>query len=564
MTFNSSGLLAQDADRYGNGVVISRTGNTMTVSDLHDSTRYIEFFFNSDSPVPHVTSISDFTGRTWLYAYDSSHRLISVTAPISSTDPVVTTQYSYYTDTALGDLLQSVTDADGNVTQYAYYANRRGFQVTDADGDFDNLSFNIFRSRSDYTDDRGLTTYFTCDASGDVVQQLNPDGTTTASTWQNNLKMSDTDAFGQTTTYYYNANGNLVEAADPLENVAYTKYTNISLSNGATLSAPLQTTKLGRPSSGDTVAGFGTLLNYTPTQLGSQTGTATAQNGNSSLLLTGNVAKAVACSYTIDANTVLAFDFSSTTPAGQASGEIQAIGFNPDLTTWTPANLFQLAGTDTTTLARQDFNSYAVATTGGVRHYVIPIGQYFTGTVTLPYLVFVNETTSSSTSLFSNIHVYEAVASATSYAYSNDLTGSLTSITDADGDVTSYTYPTPNRGLPRSTTSPKGNVSGHPYGYGTTWYEYNSAGQVTAQYTPVPTTNSTVPTSYSHTGYIEQSFVYDTPTTQGRGLLTSSTDGNGASPGDPAHTTTYTYDPLGDRTSQTQPDPDGAGRCPPR
>ena len=46
----------------------------------------------------HITSITDFTGRTWLYGYDSAGRLVSVTAPITSTAPLTLVQYGYYSD----------------------------------------------------------------------------------------------------------------------------------------------------------------------------------------------------------------------------------------------------------------------------------------------------------------------------------------------------------------------------------------------------------------------------------------------------------------------------------
>ena len=83
----------------------------------------------------HITSISDLTGRTWLYGYNSAGRLVSVTAPVTARSPLSLTQYGYYAEGSVEQgLLQSVTDADGNVTQFSYYVNRRGFQVTDAQG----------------------------------------------------------------------------------------------------------------------------------------------------------------------------------------------------------------------------------------------------------------------------------------------------------------------------------------------------------------------------------------------------------------------------------------------
>ena len=540
VTFNSNGLLTQVADRYGNGVAISRVGSTMIVSDLHDSLRRITFTFNSDSPVAHVTSISDFTGRTWFYSYDrsshdSSYRLISVMAPVSSTTPLAMTRYAYYSDSALNNLLQSVTDPVGNRTLHAYYANRRGFLVTDAEDNSHSLSFNIYRNRSEFTDERGLTTYYTCDDTGNVTQELRPDRTTLAHTWQNALRMSDTDAFGQSTNYHYDAKGNLTESIDPLKNVVESRYTQ----NYADVS---KTNVLSRPNpSQDPV----TMFTTTPLTL----------TGNNS----SSPARYAVSGLTFDFHTVLEFDFSTSsfTSSGDPKAQIQSIGFDSGSGAWVAAQQFQVSGTDTTT-ALQDFHDYASAGLGTL-HYVIPIGQLFDWAIgpgltppTQGYLTFVNQTTDSSAQcVFSNVRIYEVPASASSYTvfgYNSD--GSLQWSQDANDDRTTYTYPTTgSRGLPRSVTTPKG--YGQSCGY-TTWYEYNSAGQVTAQYTPVATTNSTPPTSSSHTGYIQQSFEYDTLETSGRGYLTSSTDGNG-------NTTSYTYDLLGNRTSQTQPDPDGSG-----
>ena len=114
------------------------------------------------------------------------------------------------------------------MTQFAYYANRRGFQVTDAEGNTHSLSFNIYRNRTAFTDERGQTTYYTYDGDGNVTQQLNPDRTAVSSTWQDDLKTSDTDAYGQATSYQYDANGNVTQLTDRLGNVTEYTYTDYS------------------------------------------------------------------------------------------------------------------------------------------------------------------------------------------------------------------------------------------------------------------------------------------------------------------------------------------------
>jgi uncharacterized delta-60 repeat protein/RHS repeat-associated protein len=233
-TIGSTAYLTQIKDRYGNGVSVSRnssTGYINTVSDLIYSDRYLSFTYTGN----HITAIADFTGRTWLYNYDTSGRLVSVTEPITIGAPISQTDYSYDTDTTLNDLLNTVTVADGDITQFSYYVNRRGFQETDAQGDVQSFSYNVYRDRTAFTNELGQTTYYNYDTSGNVVQQLNPDGTTLqytwgSDTWDQDLKTSDTDEYGQPETYVYSTDGmgNLVTSTNTLgETTAYT-YTSFS------------------------------------------------------------------------------------------------------------------------------------------------------------------------------------------------------------------------------------------------------------------------------------------------------------------------------------------------
>jgi hypothetical protein len=81
----------------------------------------------------------------------------------------------------------------------------------------------------------------------------------------------------------------------------------------------------------------------------------------------------------VTADTVLEFDFSSS-----AQGEIHIIGFDSDLSV--SANRgFQLYGTQLWGIL--DFANYTSA--DGTKHYVIPVGQFYTGT--FQYLFFGND-----------------------------------------------------------------------------------------------------------------------------------------------------------------------------
>jgi RHS repeat-associated protein len=235
VNFNDSGYITSALDRYGDGVAISYVDSTSKIDKVQrvlnnvtqTSDCYLKFTYNSDT-VAHITAItyysstSDTTGRTWTYGYDSalygdsSTRLISATGPITGTDRLSMTQYAYWPDAAARhDLLKSVTDANGNTTQFTYYANRRGFQVTDANGNTHSISYNLDRSRTSYTDERGQITYYTFDGHGNTTELVGPDRTATFSTYSTgDLKLSDTDAYGQTESYVYNDTNNPVAKND--------------------------------------------------------------------------------------------------------------------------------------------------------------------------------------------------------------------------------------------------------------------------------------------------------------------------------------------------------------
>ena len=246
-TFDDSGRLVSIFDRYGDGVKVSYVDGTTQIDKVQrmlsnaiaSSECYLKFTYTGShiSAITYFSSSSDTSGRTWLYGYDSSlyndssWRLVSVSGPVTGSDQLALTQYAYWPDTALHDLLKSVTDADGNVTQFTYYANRRGFQVTDAEGNTHSLYYDLNRSRTFYTDGRGQVTYYTYDGDGNITQQLNPDGTTEVYQWYtSDLKQSDSDAYGQIESYQYDSNGNLTRLTDRLGNVTeytYTDYSNL-------------------------------------------------------------------------------------------------------------------------------------------------------------------------------------------------------------------------------------------------------------------------------------------------------------------------------------------------
>ncbi len=129
---------------------------------------------------------------------------------------------------------------------------------------------------------------------------------------------------------------------------------------------------------------------------GQDQGQFTILNNGLSIRIVDNGWKAIPLPETISADSVIEFDFRST-----IEGEEHLIGFDNDLSL-SSSHRFKLYGTQTNTGSNLDFNSYNGS--GNDQHFVIPIGQYFTGSIN--YLVLNADHDASphnGESIFSNI-----------------------------------------------------------------------------------------------------------------------------------------------------------------
>ncbi len=116
-----------------------------------------------------------------------------------------------------------------------------------------------------------------------------------------------------------------------------------------------------------------------------------------SILLENNTWRRTDRTFDIDANTVIEFDFESTT-----EGEIQGIGFDENGDVSDDDRIFQLYGTQNWGGAIDDFENYS----GGVVRYRIPVGEYYTGTGMNLVLANDDDNGAGSNSRFSNIDIY--------------------------------------------------------------------------------------------------------------------------------------------------------------
>lgn len=125
-------------------------------------------------------------------------------------------------------------------------------------------------------------------------------------------------------------------------------------------------------------------------------GTSQIANNGGGLILTNNTWKQIPFNYVVTANTVLEFDFTST-----SQGEIHAVGFEND-GSLTSTYYFKVHGTQNYGVT--NFDNYSGS---GTTTYTIPVGNFYTGS--FDRLVFINDNDvgSSNNSLFANVKVYE-------------------------------------------------------------------------------------------------------------------------------------------------------------
>ncbi|OMH36186.1 Ig domain-containing protein [Motiliproteus sp. MSK22-1] len=218
--------------------------------------------------------------------------------------------------------------------------------------------------------------------------------------------------------YHYDANDQLESSgASPISYSLTSGPTGMTVSSDGTLSWTPTAAQLGNhsvtiqadnsygsdsQSYSITVTAAVAPLNFNNETLGSYTtsqdlaGTVTIEDGGHSLHLVGNRWQQIAFPYTLTANTVLEFDFSSS-----VQGEIHAIGFDNDHT-HTTNHTFQLYGTQHWGL--QDYRNYS----SGTQHYRIVVGEHYTGNVQYLYFVADHDISNpTGESVFSNVRVYE-------------------------------------------------------------------------------------------------------------------------------------------------------------
>jgi YD repeat-containing protein len=159
-----------------------------------------------------ISSITDDSGRTVSYSYDSAGRLVSVTYPDGGVEQFT---YDGTSDRIISDIMPN---GQTRVTNH-YDSNERVDQQTLANGGVYKFAYttnpNGQVTETDVTDPRGYVREILFNDAGYVTSSTSASGTPLAQTMtfqrdpNSNLITSVTDPLGRVTNYTYDGNGNV-------------------------------------------------------------------------------------------------------------------------------------------------------------------------------------------------------------------------------------------------------------------------------------------------------------------------------------------------------------------
>ncbi|MFN3217911.1 MAG: DUF6531 domain-containing protein [Acidimicrobiales bacterium] len=504
--------------------------NRLVVANVYDQeARVIEqtvntgelVWFSYDDNYGVTTMTDGATGDVTVYSHDAGGRLVDVQ------DAAMANLQRSYDDSGN---LATETDREGVTTTYDWSPEGLIEAVAGPDGTatytYDSLNRPVTLERVD-----GETTEFTYTGNSrvpDTIQQA--DGQQWDLVHSGDLVTSTTDPTGVTTTYTYDAAGQLLSVNDPA--VGITTYTYDSSGRVIT-----ETQASGLTMSW-TYDDDGRIL----TETTNQTGTTTYTYNDAGDVLTITGPNGGITTNTYNAAGLLA---STTDPEGgvtaytyNGAGEVLTVT-DPEggVTTTTYGPLGRvLTVTDPdggVTAFTYDLNGQVATQTdpeGGVTSFTYDTaGRQVTATDPEGGI-----TTNAYDDLGRVVSVDDPTGRATGYVY--DDVGQVTAMTDPAGNATTYTYDTAGRLL--SETDPEGGV---------TTYGYDTAGR---QITVTDPTAKTTTTTYDTAGRVA------TVADPAGGVTTTTYDtaGRVAAVTDPAGgITTTTYDTAGRVATVTDP-----------
>jgi RHS repeat-associated protein len=163
----------------------------------------------------HIDQLTDWSGRTWQYAYDADGNLTSVSNPPALAGEQSPVTYTYYTSAdgaSLNHTMKRYQLPRGNGMTFEYYSNGRVFRHTDDLGNTNTFRYNDFRRETVQVSERGFTRQFFFDKYGNPLRIVEENGAENEYTYDATHYMNrvtSTDPMGKTTSYGYDGNGNV-------------------------------------------------------------------------------------------------------------------------------------------------------------------------------------------------------------------------------------------------------------------------------------------------------------------------------------------------------------------
>ena len=210
--YNTAGLISSVASSDGRTVNYSYDANGHLTSVESYDGQYTYYYYSLLNVPNALTEILSPSGVCTLFGYyPLTGRLFSISVSGSALQDLSSTDYSY--SPSSGEV--NVTDAGGNVTQYAF--DVRGLLVMTIDP-LHNVSSATYDSEDNLrsvTGPTNLTDTFNYDSQGNLLTSTNALGQTTQFKYgSNDLMTGMTDANGNATSYAYDASGNLVSTTN--------------------------------------------------------------------------------------------------------------------------------------------------------------------------------------------------------------------------------------------------------------------------------------------------------------------------------------------------------------
>jgi RHS repeat-associated protein len=493
LSFDSSGRLisVQDRNQIGLALTYNASGQLSKATDR--AGRVVSFTYSTSN---RLTSISFPPGRTVNYGYDTSNRLTSVTDAAGG--------ITHYTYNEATNLLATVKDPDGHTEiTNTYDPSGRVVKQVDAVGRVSTFAWNQETQTATLTDPRGKQWKDVY--SGNLLQrQIDPLGDTTSYVYDSNDNLiARTSPRGGITTMAYDERGNLVASTAPA-GLSYTQAWTYDQFNDVTSHTD------GR--------GLTTLYAY-------------GARGN---LISATTPTGAKTTYARDPITGALT--STTNPLGHTT----AYGYD------NAGNLIKV------TSPLGEVTTYGYDTAGRRTTTVDPLGNVSGGTPSA------HRTTTAYNALDQVTGVTDPGGHTSATAY--DATGNPLTRTDANGHTTSYAYNADNE--PIKLTAPDGTSTAYAYdgdgnrvsrtdgnGHTTSW-TYDNANRLVSMTTALGHT-----TTYSY-----NSDGARTKTVDAMGATTTTTYDLLDRPmsvtySDGTPTVNYSYNPDSQRTSMT----DGGG-----